>query len=142
MVMHRATRSGFTLIELLVVLAIVALLLTIVAPRTIDHLERAREITLKATLKEMRSALDQFAADLGRPPASLNELVQRRYLRELPVDAMTERRDSWIVLSPVEARPADAPPPARDAVVVAEGVADVRSGAEGSGRDGTPYRSW
>jgi general secretion pathway protein G len=131
---------GFTLIELLVVLAIVALLLTIVAPRTIDHLERARETTLKATLKEMRSALDQFEADLGRPPTSLNELVQRRYLRELPIDALTERRDSWVVLGPTEARPVDAPP-ARD-VAAAEGVADVRSGAEGSGRDGTPYRSW
>ena len=139
--MHTTTRRGFTLIELLVVLAIVALLLTIVAPRTIDHLERARETTLKASLKEMRSALDQFEADLGRPPGSLDELVQRRYLRELPVDPVTQRRDSWISIGAAEARAADAVPPARDAVL-AEGVVDVHSGAEGEGRDGTPYRSW
>ncbi|MEO8151951.1 MAG: prepilin-type N-terminal cleavage/methylation domain-containing protein [Rhizobacter sp.] len=124
---------GFTLIELLVVLAIVALLLTIVAPRTIDHLDRARETTLKATLKEMRSALDQYEADLGHPPANLDELVQRHYLRELPIDPLTDKRDSWISISPAEASTKD---------VIAEGVIDVRSGAEGSGRDGTPYRSW
>ncbi|WP_457336144.1 type II secretion system protein [Rhizobacter sp. P5_C2] len=145
MVTHTTTRRGFTLIELLVVLAIVALLLTIVAPRTIDHLERARETTLKASLKEMRSALDQFEADLGRPPGSLDELVQRRYLRELPVDPVTQRRDSWISVGAAEARAADLAAPARDAVVAnvaTEGVVDVHSGAEGEGRDGTPYRSW
>jgi type II secretion system protein G len=131
--------TGFTLIELLVVLAIVALLLSIVAPRTIDHIERARETTLKASLKEMRSALDQFEADLGHPPANLEELVQRRYLRELPVDPVTERRDTWLALSPAEAAPADAQPVH---TLGADGVVDVRSGAEGSGRDGTPYRTW
>ena len=135
----KRSKAGFTLIELLVVLAIVALLLSIVAPRTIDHIERARETTLKASLKEMRSALDQFEADLGHPPASLEELVQRRYLRELPVDPVTERRDSWLALSPAEAAPADAQPAHP---LGADGVVDVRSGAEGSGRDGTPYRSW
>jgi general secretion pathway protein G len=140
MPLHRhGRRAGFTLIELLVVLAIVGLLLTIVAPRTIDHIERARETTLKASLKEMRSALDQFEADLGRPPVNLEELVQRRYLRELPVDPLTDRRDTWIALSPAEAAPADA---LLETALLAEGVADVRSGAEGAGRDGTPYRSW
>lgn len=139
-VLHRLRRTqGFTLIELLVVLAIVALLLTIVAPRTIDHIERARETTLKTTLKEMRAALDQFEADLGRPPANLDELIERRYLRELPVDPFTERRDSWVALSPAEAAPPGADP-AR--IPAADGVADVRSGADGAGRDGSPYRSW
>jgi general secretion pathway protein G len=131
--------TGFTLIELLVVLAIVALLLSIVAPRTIDHIERARETTLKASLKEMRAALDQFEADLGRPPATLEELVARRYLRELPVDPLTERRDTWVALSAADAAPPDA---LQSTALAAEGVADVRSGAEGAGRDGTPYRSW
>ena len=120
-------------------LAVVALLLTIVAPRTIDQIERARETTLKTTLKEMRVALDQFEADLGRPPANLEELVERRYLRELPVDPFTERRDSWLALSPAEAAPPGAEPAAAP---MPEGVGDVRSGADGVGRDGTPYRSW
>jgi general secretion pathway protein G len=125
---------GFTLIELLVVLAIVALMMTIAAPRSIDQVERSREVALKATLREMRHALDQFEADTGRPPGSLDELVTRRYLREIPVDPLTDRRDSWIALNAEERADAAGPP--------AEGVADVRSGAEGTGRDGTPYRQW
>lgn len=138
---------GFTLIELLVVLSIVALLLSIVAPRTIDHLERARETTLRASLKAMRSAIDQFEADRGVPPARLEDLVEQRYLRELPVDPITERRDSWVTVGVAEARALRAvsagvaEPPLRDGPGV-EGIADVFSGAEGQGRDGTPYRSW
>lgn len=136
--MRRLGSRGFTLIELLVVLAVVALLLSIVAPRTIDHIERAREATLRATLKEMRSALDQFEADQGRPPATLDELVRLRYLRELPIDPLTDRRDGWIAVSAAESDFDAARPP----VVPREGVTDVRSGAPGQGRDGTPFRDW
>jgi general secretion pathway protein G len=141
--MTRATRRthGFTLIELLVVLALVGLLLSIVAPRTIDHIERARETTLRASLKEMRHAIDQFEADKGRAAASFDELVAHRYLRELPLDPITDRRDTWVAVSPAEARPSSAPPAAA-ADAPSEGVADVRSGAEGAGRDGTAYASW
>jgi general secretion pathway protein G len=130
---------GFTLIELLVVLALIGLMLSIAAPRTVDHIERARETTLKATLKELRHALDQFEADRGRPPQTLDELVAQRYLRELPVDPFTERRDTWVTLTPEEARPPDAMAPAGPP---AQGVADVRSGADGQGRDGTPFNTW
>jgi prepilin-type N-terminal cleavage/methylation domain-containing protein len=143
-----ATRrvGGFTLIELLVVLAVVGLLLSIVAPRAVEHVERAKETTLRATLKAMRSAIDQFEADRGVPPASLEELVQLRYLRELPVDPLTDRRDTWVVQSPAEvlaARAFDAAAPLPAAgTVPAAGVADVRSGAPGQSRDGTAYAQW
>lgn len=144
---HR--RRGFTLIELLVVLSIVALLLSIVAPRTIDHLERARETTLRASLKAMRSAIDQFEADRGLPPARLDDLVVHRYLRELPVDPITERRDSWVTVDAAEARALRAaasgtfePAPSARDTPAGDGIADVFSGAEGNARDGTPYRSW
>lgn len=132
-------RRGFTLIELLVVLAIVALMLTIAAPRTIDHLERSRETTLRASLREMRRAIDQFDADTGRLPASLDELVARRYLVEVPVDPVTGRREDWIQVQAGEAA-ARTEPDAGGAV--AAGMADVRSGAPGLARDGTPYRDW
>lgn len=131
-------RRGFTLIELLVVLAVVALLLSIVAPRTVDYIERAREATLRATLKEMRSALDQFEADQGRPPATLDDLVRLRYLRELPVDPMTDRRDGWLAVRAADARADENPSGAS----LPDGVVDIRSGAEGVGRDGTPYGDW
>lgn len=126
---------GFTLIELLVVLAIVALMLTIAAPRYIDHVDRARETSLRASLTTMREAIDKFEGDQGRLPTSLAELVERRYLRTAPVDPITDRGDSWIAVSPAElpnARP-DAP---------TAGLADVRSGAIEVARDGSAYKDW
>jgi general secretion pathway protein G len=132
----RARRAAaFTLIELLVVLAILALLLTIATPRYVDHVERAKEATLRTSLKTMRDAIDHFDAEQGRWPVGLDELVERRYLSSLPVDPLTDKRDTWISLTPAEVP--NAPP---DAPVV--GMADVRSGAPGAGRDGTPYRDW
>lgn len=121
---------AFTLIELIVVMAIVALLVSIAAPRYVASVERAREASLQTSLATMRQAIDQFAADRGRYPQSLDELVQARYLRLVPDDPMTGRRDSWIALS--------APP---DSVVTGD-LADVRSGAAGRGRDGRLYADW
>jgi prepilin-type N-terminal cleavage/methylation domain-containing protein len=134
-------RRGFTLIELLVVLAVVGLLITIAAPRTIDHVERARETTLKASLRELRRAIDQFEADTGALPRTLDELVTRRYLHAVPVDPLTGSRGTWRLVSAAEARPtADgAAPPLEPAV---DGVADVRSGAAGRARDGSAFADW
>jgi prepilin-type N-terminal cleavage/methylation domain-containing protein len=143
-----AERTGFTLIELLVVLAVVALMLTIAAPRYIDHVERARETALRGSLKVMREAIDKFEADVGRPPASLDELVDRRYLGGVPIDPITDRRDTWVVISAAEARAGLAATEPGASFSVAgpagsvEGVADVRSGAAGLGRDGRPFNEW
>ena len=150
---HRAPR-GFTLIELLVVLAVLALLMTIAAPRYITHIERAREATLRSSLRVMREAIDKFDADQGRLPASLEELVERRYLKEVPPDPITERRDSWVLLSPADLPPRGGAATATDDgaeratpggapnAAAAEGVADVRSGADGAGRDGVAFKAW
>lgn len=77
---------GFTLVELLVVMAIVALLLSIAAPRYFGHLERAQEAALLETLVVTRDAIDKFHGDTGRYPQDLDELVSRRYLRAPPLD--------------------------------------------------------
>lgn len=126
--------AGFTLIELLVVLAIVGLLASIAAPRYVRSLEVARERALQTSLATMRDAIDQFAADQGRWPASLRELAQTRYLRDVPEDPLTGRRDTWIELIPT------------GATVVATGadggIQDVRSGAGGRGSDGRLYADW
>ena len=148
-------RTGFTLIELLVVLAILALLLTIATPRYIQHVERAREATLRSSLKVMREAIDKFEGDQGRLPAALDELVSRNYLKAIPVDPMTDKRDSWIVLNEAEliaSQPASAGLPIisgsssgsgqTSRTPATSGVADVRSGAPGNGQDGTPYKDW
>lgn len=119
---------GFTLIELLVVMAIVALLLAVAAPRYFTHLDRAKEAALRQTLAVTRDAIDQFHADAGRYPESLEELVDKRYLRKLPVDPLLESSAEWRAV----------PPPAG----ATGSLYDLKSGAPGSGADGTPYADW
>jgi general secretion pathway protein G len=120
-------RRGFTLIELIVVMAIVALLVSIAAPRYFASIDRARENTLRSSLAVMRHAIDQFAADRGRYPESLEELVSTKYLRAVPEDPLTGKRDSWVLVQP----PADA--------LISGTVGDVRTGAAGRTRDGGLY---
>lgn len=123
-------RRGFTLIELIVVMAIVALLVAIAAPRYFRSIERAKEATLRSSLAVMRTAIDQFAADRGRYPEALEELVSERYLRALPEDPLTGRRDAWVLVEP----PSDG--------VLSGRVGDVRSGAAGRTLAGGLYADW
>jgi type II secretory pathway pseudopilin PulG len=111
-------------------MAIVALLVSIAAPRYLQSLDRARETSLRSSLGVVRQAIDQFAADRGRYPDSLPELVEARYLRQLPEDPLTGLRDSWVLLAP----PPDSALPGQ--------VWDLRSGAAGRGRDGVLYADW
>jgi general secretion pathway protein G len=92
---HRTGAHGFTIVELLVVLAAMGLLLSIAAPRYARHLDEAREVALHQDLHQMREAIDQFKSDQARPPASLAELVNSHYLREVPRDPLTQRSDTW-----------------------------------------------
>lgn len=121
-------RAGFTLIELLVVLSIIATLLSIAVPRYFGSIEKSQEAALRQSLSVMREALDHHYGDTGSYPESLQTLVEKRYLRSVPVDPITERNDTWVLL----------PPPAG----AAGNVGDVRSGASGNGRDGTAYAEW
>jgi general secretion pathway protein G len=126
----RKCGDGFTLIELIIVLGIVALLLTIVVPRYYGSVERARDVTLRQTLAVVRDAIDKFHGDNGRYPESLEELVDKRYIKDLPLDPVTGERTTWLILAP----------PA--AASTRGDVYDVRSGAPGAGRDGKPFRDY
>jgi general secretion pathway protein G len=126
----RAKPAGFTLIELIVVFAILALLVSLAVPRYFSHIHRAKEATLKQDLNIMRDAIDKFYGDRGRYPDALEELVKEKYIRNIPVDPITESADTWTVVAP----PSDAN---------AKGeVYDVKSGAEGSAAEGTAYADW
>jgi general secretion pathway protein G len=120
--------AAFTLIELLVTLSIVALLLALAVPRYFGRIEMAKEVALKEDLHQMRDALDKFYADNARYPETLQDLVARKYLRRIPVDPITDSDKTWIIVSPSD------PKKGR--------VADVKSGAPGNGKNGTPYKSW
>lgn len=122
-------RRGFTLIELLVVMAIIAMLLTIAVPRYFRSLERSKEAVLKQDLVALRESIDKFYGDTGKYPQTLAALVEKRYLRSIPVDPIAKTADKWIVVKNSD-DPED------------DGVKDVRSGAEGRGENGVPYAAW
>jgi general secretion pathway protein G len=119
--------AAFTLIELLVVMAIIGLLLALALPRYFASIDKSKETVLKENLRVTRTQIDRFFADRGRHPESLDELVTEKYLRSVPVDPMTESSSSWILVPPTESDD--------------HGVADLKSGARGVARDGTPYES-
>ena len=121
-------RRGFTLVELLVVMAIIATLLTIAVPRYFRSLQRSREAVLKQDLATLRDSIDKFQGDTGKYPQTLAVLVEKRYLRSIPVDPIAKAADKWIVVNAED--PED------------NGVRDVKSGAEGMGENGVPYVEW
>jgi general secretion pathway protein G len=121
-------RRGFTLIEILVVLAIVATLLTFVTPRYYGHIQSSKEVVLRDNLRTTREVIDKFYGDLGRYPESMEELVEKNYLRALPVDPITESNTTWQIV---------------DAPIGYKGtVFNLKSGAPGNARDGKPYADW
>jgi len=121
-------RKGFTLIELLVVLGIIALLLTLAVPRYFPSVDKTKETILGDNLRNMRLVIDQFYGDTGRYPDSLDQLVEKKYLRSVPLDPITEKADSWVIVPPED--------------VTKGGVSDVKSGAPGNDRSGKPYAEW
>lgn len=124
----RKRSRAFTLIELLVSMAVIALLISLAAPRYFSSVDKAQEATLRENLRQVREAIDKYAGDSGRYPDSLQELVERGYLRHMPVDPLTGSDVTWILLPPKEA--------GRGAVY------DIRSGAPGQARDGAAYGAW
>jgi general secretion pathway protein G len=119
---------GFTLIELLVVLAIVSTLLLLVAPRYFQSVDQAKEAVLRDNLRTVRDVIDKFHADNGRYPEALEELVEKKYLRALPMDPMTESAATWQLV------------PAPDGT--SGSVFSIRSGAAGAATNGTNFADW
>jgi general secretion pathway protein G len=107
---------------------IIGMLLAIAVPRYFKTLEHARETVLKQDLTILREAIDKHYADLGQYPDTLAALVDKRYVRAVPIDPFTRLADTWTVI------PSDDPDH--------EGLRDVHSGAAENASDGTPVASW
>ena len=122
---------GFTLVELLLVLLIVALLASLVAPVVTGSIQHARESTLRQDLQEMRKAIDGYYGDTGAYPAELEVLVKKRYLRRIPLDPITEKRDSWLLVHTEDAKTGKG-----------GGIIDVRSGSMDKASDDSFYKDW
>jgi general secretion pathway protein G len=124
---------GFTLIELLVVISMISILAAMGMVQYRNSVRRAEEVTLKHDLFSMRDAIDQYYADKGKYPASLEDLVSAGYLRAVPVDPMTQSATTW---QTVQAEP----DPAN--LTAEPGVYNVKSGSEGQSLDGSNFKDW
>jgi general secretion pathway protein G len=126
---RRSVEGGFTLVELLVVLAVLSLLAGLAASVAVGRVRQSKESALKADLRNLRKALDDFAADKGKYPVHLSDLVDARYLREMPKDPITDSDGTW--------RPVLSKDP-----VQPEGIVDVRSGSDERSSEGDLYADW
>jgi general secretion pathway protein G len=119
---------GFTLIELLVVMSIIGMLLTIAVPHYFRTIRHSKETVLRHDLSVVRESIDKYYADLGEYPDALPALVDKHYIRSVPVDPFTKTAASWLLVASDDP---DHP-----------GVRDVHSGSPDLAFDGSPFVSW
>jgi general secretion pathway protein G len=159
--MHRGLHrdDGYTFVELLVVTALVAILASAVMPLARVATQRQREIELRRTLRELRTAIDHYkdAADQGMIaatelklgnegyPPTLEVLVEGvrasgdatdrklKFLRRIPIDPLTGTKE-WGMRSYQDR------PDARS--WGGQNVFDVFTTSEGTALDGTKYKDW
>src|SRR6266571_203316 len=124
---------GFTMIELLVVMTLVVILATMGMTQYRSSMIHAREATLKEDLFRMRDAIDQYYADKGQYPSTLEALVSDGYLRKMAEDPFTKSASTW------QTTPAEPDP---NNPTAEPGVYDVKSGSEGTALDNTKYSDW
>ena len=130
---RRRSDGGWTLIELLVVITLILLLASLSLVQYRNSITRAKESTLRAQLFIMRDAIDQYYADKGKYPDSLQALVSEQYLRSVPRDPFTESSDTWQTV-PAEPEPGT--------VSASTGIYDVKSGSDGVSIDGSRHADW
>ena len=123
--------AGFTLLELMIVISIIIILASITLPQYQKTIMHTRETVLKDDLRKMRSLLDQFAADKGRLPQSLDEVVSEGYMREIPIDPFTGNKD-WALTTGEDPNSSEG----------SQGVTDVHSASSDTSTEGTPYSEW
>ena len=133
LIRRSAADRGWTLIELLVVISLVMILASLALTQYRNTIRSAKEAALRSNLFLMREAIDQFYADKGKYPDSLDALVSERYLRAVPKDPITDLSDSWQTVQ------ADPEP---GSVSASAGIYDVKSGSNDTALDGSRYADW
>jgi general secretion pathway protein G len=129
---HRS--RGFTLMEMIIVISIMAILVAIAVPNFTSAIKRGRESVLRQNLFTLRSVISQYTLDKQKAPQSLEDLIQAGYLKQIPVDPITDQANWTVdqeedtVMSPDEQDQG--------------GIDDVHSSASQVGTNGTAYSSW
>jgi general secretion pathway protein G len=126
-------RLGFTLIELMIVMAIIAVLMAIAVPIYTRSIQRSKESVLKNNLFSLRTVIDEYTYDKQKAPQTLQDLVSDGYLRQVPMDPITNSNDSWKLIMEDATNTVNQTMP---------GIFDVRSGSDLTSLEGTPYSEW
>ena len=124
---------GFTLIELMIVMAIIAVLMSVAIPIYNRSIIRSKESVLKNNLYTMRTVIDEYTYDKQKAPQNLSDLVSEGYLRQVPVDPMTNSADTWKLIMEDASNTVNQSEP---------GIFDVRSGSDKTSLEGSPYSDW
>lgn len=131
---HQCTKSpehqlqvGFTLIELVIALSILGIILSFAEPVYRNSVIKAKEAALKKDIFIMRDSIDQYYADNNSYPQSLDDLVEKKYIRSIPEDPFTKSKETWVTISSA--------PEESD-------IFDVHSGSDLLALDGSAYNEW
>ncbi len=125
--------AGFTMIELMVVMAIIITIVSIAVPAYQKSILRAKESVLKNNLFTLRTVIDEYTYDKQKAPQSLDDLVKEGYLREVPLDPITGRNDTWKTIMEEAMTSVNQTEP---------GIYEVKSGSDKTSLDGSPYSEW
>ncbi len=128
---RRRSNGGFSLLELMIAMFIIIILLSVAIPTYQRTVQNAREVVLKENLWQMRKMIDQYAADKGKLPQSLDELVSARYLAEIPVDPITETTE-WESIMGEDAMNPDG----------GQGLINIKSTSDGRDSQDKPYKDY
>ena len=123
--------SGFTLLELMIAMFIIIILLSVALPTYQRSVQQARETVLKENLFQIRRQIDQYTADKGKLPQSLDDLITGKYLREKPIDPISEKSE-WSEIMGEDSTSPDSE----------QGLTDVKSLAEGEDSEGKKYEDY
>src|SRR5258706_11024823 len=124
-------QSGFSLLELMIAMFIMIILLSVAVPTYQRSVQHARETVLHENLWQIRRAIDQFTADKGKLPSSVDDLVEGKYLHEKPIDPIMEKAE-WNEIQGEDPNSQDAE----------QGMTDVQSLAEGEDSTGIAYKDY